>query len=155
VGYTSSASCTRLTPRRSRFWLQTKDDDAKWYRSDHWSRYISTIPHIIIRFQAPNSVAGSGIGQATAIAYARAGCQSLTLVDMNAAGLQKTKELIKSSDETIMILDLLVDVSDETAVEDMVKKTVDTFGGVDHGKSLTAKRFYKFSHYAKLSMSLA
>jgi len=74
---------------------------------------------------------------------------------MNAAGLQKTKELIKSSDETIKILELLVDVSDKTAVEEMVKKTVDTFGGVDHGKSLTAKRFYKFSHYAKLSMSLA
>ncbi|CZR66381.1 related to dehydrogenase [Phialocephala subalpina] len=76
--------------------------------------------------------AGSGIGQATAIAYARAGCQSLTLVDMNAAGLQKTKELIKSSDETIKMLELLVDVSDETAVEEMVKKTVDTFGGLDY-----------------------
>lgn len=53
---------------------------------------------------------------------------------MNAAGLQKTKELIKSSDETIKILELLVNVSDETAVEEMIKKTVNTFGQLDYGK---------------------
>lgn len=58
---------------------------------------------------------------------------------MNAAGLQKTKELIRSSDETIKMLELLVDVSDETAVEEMVKKTVDTFGGLDYGKCLTGQ----------------
>jgi enoyl-[acyl-carrier-protein] reductase (NADH) len=115
---------------------------------------MSTIPHIVIRFQGSNSVSGSGIGQATAIACARAGCQSLTLVDMNAAGFQKTKELIKSFDKAIKMLELLVDVSDETAVEHMVKKTVDTFGGLDYGKCLTAERSYKFSHYSKLSMSL-
>jgi len=58
---------------------------------------------------------------------------------VNTAGLQKTKELIKSSNETIKILELLVDVSDETAVEEMVNKTVDTFGGLDYGKCLAAK----------------
>jgi NADP-dependent 3-hydroxy acid dehydrogenase YdfG len=73
---------------------------------------------------------------------------------VNAASLQKTKEIIESSNETIKILELLVDVSDENAVEEMVKKTVDTFGGLDHGNCLTAKRSYKFSHYTKLSMSL-
>jgi NAD(P)-dependent dehydrogenase (short-subunit alcohol dehydrogenase family) len=79
-------------------------------------------------------IAGSGIGQATAVAYAQAGCRNLTLVDMNVAGLQRTKELIKSTDATVKTLELVVDVSDESAVGYMVKSTINTFGGLDYGE---------------------
>ncbi|TVY88676.1 Levodione reductase [Lachnellula willkommii] len=76
--------------------------------------------------------AGSGIGQATAVAFVREGCQRLTIADMSASGLEKTTQLIKSHDAKAQVLELLVDVSNQDAVNKMVKKTVETFGHLDY-----------------------
>lgn len=53
---------------------------------------------------------------------------------MSASGLQKTTQLIKSLDAKTQVLELLVDVSNQDAVNNMVKKTVETFGQIDYGK---------------------
>ena len=53
---------------------------------------------------------------------------------MNTAGLQNTREIIASSFPQVQVLQLVVDVSDQQAVEEMVKKTVDAFGALDYGK---------------------
>jgi len=90
----------------------------------------------ILSFNMLTLGAGSGIGQAIAIAFVREGCQKITIADMSVSGLEKTKQLIKSYDEKVQVLDMLVDVSDQTAVDDMVKKTVEAFGRLDYGKCL-------------------
>ncbi|TVY43494.1 Levodione reductase [Lachnellula subtilissima] len=76
--------------------------------------------------------AGSGIGQATAVAFVQEGCKRLTIADMSASGLEKTTQVIKSHDEKAEVLELLVDVSNQDAVNEMVKKTVETFGRLDY-----------------------
>ncbi|TVY18047.1 Levodione reductase [Lachnellula arida] len=81
--------------------------------------------------------AGSGIGQATAVAFVREGCQRLTIADMSASGLEKTTQLIKSHDAKAQVLELLVDVSNQDAVNKMVKKTVETFGQLDYESDLS------------------
>jgi hypothetical protein len=53
---------------------------------------------------------------------------------VNVGGLEKTKELIKSADETVKTLELVLDVSDPGSVEDMVKRTIEAFGGIDYGE---------------------
>lgn len=50
------------------------------------------------------------------------------------AGLEKTKELIRSTDKTVKTLELVVDVSDKSAVESMVNRTIAAFGELDYGE---------------------
>ena len=93
---------------------------------------------INILFRDADCSTGSGIGQATAVAYVRAGCRKLALADISQSGLERTTQLIRPYDEKLQVLELPVDVSDQNAVEDMVKKTVETFGRLDYGKCLLA-----------------
>jgi NAD(P)-dependent dehydrogenase (short-subunit alcohol dehydrogenase family) len=72
--------------------------------------------------------AGSGIGRATAIAFARAGAK-VAVDDINEATGRETVALIAAEGgEAIFIL---ADVTDETAVEAMVADTVAAFGRLD------------------------
>ncbi|WP_336320028.1 glucose 1-dehydrogenase [Streptomyces lavendofoliae] len=72
--------------------------------------------------------AGSGIGRATALAFARAGAQ-VALVDLSADGLRETARLIES--EGGRALALICDVTSEEEVMAAVGRTVEHFGRLD------------------------
>ena len=72
--------------------------------------------------------AGSGIGQATALTFAREGAK-VVVADVNAQGGEETASKIKESGgESIFVH---ADVSSATDVEAMVSDTVEAFGRLD------------------------
>ena len=69
--------------------------------------------------------AGSGIGRATALIFAREGAK-VVVADMNEGGAKDTVSRIEfAGGEAIS---LKVDVSDEAQVEEMIATTVSRFG---------------------------
>ena len=72
--------------------------------------------------------AAKGIGFAAARAYADAGA-SVALADLNEELLNKVTEQLKS--EGYDVIAILCNVADDTQVEAMVNKTVETFGRLD------------------------
>jgi NAD(P)-dependent dehydrogenase (short-subunit alcohol dehydrogenase family) len=70
----------------------------------------------------------SGIGRATALAFAREGAK-LIIADMNEDGGQQTVHMIKEHGGEATFVQ--VDVSQATAVEAMISKTVETYGRLD------------------------
>ncbi|RFU24652.1 hypothetical protein B7463_g11685, partial [Scytalidium lignicola] len=80
---------------------------------------------------------GSGIGQATAVAYAQAGCSNLSIADLNPEGLRKTTERVKECNPEVKVLEMIVDVSDPESVESMVRSTMNNFGGLQYVTSST------------------
>ena len=73
----------------------------------------------------------SGIGRATAIAFARSGIQRLTLTDINEANLAKVSKSIKDEYPNVEIQSLVVNVRDTDAVNSTISKTVERFGRID------------------------
>jgi NAD(P)-dependent dehydrogenase (short-subunit alcohol dehydrogenase family) len=72
--------------------------------------------------------ATSGIGRATALAFARTGA-AVAVVDVAADGMHETARLIEA--EGGRALPLVCDVTDAAQVEDAVSRTVSTLGGLD------------------------
>ena len=72
--------------------------------------------------------AASGIGRAVAVAYARAGA-SVTLVDIDEAGIQETARLIAEIDGKALAL--ACDVTSSDDVDGAVRATLDRFGRLD------------------------
>src|ERR1051325_10999196 len=72
--------------------------------------------------------AGSGIGRATAIAFAKAGAK-LSLSDVAEARGAKTLEAVRSAGSDVIFT--RCDVAQEKDVAAMVAKTVDRFGRLD------------------------
>ncbi len=72
--------------------------------------------------------AGSGIGRATAIAFARAGA-NVAVVDRTPPGGDETVEMIRA--EGGEAITVWADVSIDTQVEAMVKTTLDAYGRID------------------------
>ena len=73
--------------------------------------------------------AASGIGRATALAFAQAGA-SVVLADFNETAVKAAaEELAGKGYKTLAVV---CDVSDDMQVEAMVTKTVSTFGIVYH-----------------------
>lgn len=72
--------------------------------------------------------AASGIGQATAVAFADKGAD-LVISDVNEAGLAETVSAIEAKGRKAMALS--VDVSRPEQIEEMIKKTIETFGRID------------------------
>ena len=81
-------------------------------------------------------ITGSGIGQAVAIAFARAGCQNLVLADLSTAGMQKTNQYVQEYSPATQTLLLEVDVASQTSVNDMIAATVNAFGAVNYGEQM-------------------
>ena len=75
--------------------------------------------------------AASGIGQATALKFAREGVANLTLADLNEAGLEETKKKVLAIDPGIGICLRAADVSQEQDVKGFVDDTVQSFGAID------------------------
>ena len=72
--------------------------------------------------------AGSGIGRAASIEYARAGA-AVMCTDINADGARATSETIGTEGGQAAALQL--DVSDESAVQNSLNQTIDALGGFD------------------------
>src|SRR4051812_14104599 len=72
--------------------------------------------------------AASGIGRATALAFARAGAQ-VALADLSADGLEETARLIRA--DSGQALTLACDVTSEDDVQAAVERTVERFGRLD------------------------
>src|SRR5215510_5181476 len=70
----------------------------------------------------------SGIGRATALTFAREGAK-LIVADTNEEGGQQTVLMIKENGGDATFVQ--VDVSQATAVEAMISKTVETYGRLD------------------------
>ena len=75
--------------------------------------------------------AASGIGQATALKFAREGVANLTLADLNEAGLEGTKKEVLAIDPKIGIQLHTSDVTQEQDVKAFIDDTVQTFGSID------------------------
>ncbi len=72
--------------------------------------------------------AGSGIGRATALAFAEQGA-NLVLVDINANGNEETRKMI--SDPGIKTLQIDCDLTQEDKVEAMVATVIEELGDID------------------------
>lgn len=73
--------------------------------------------------------AASGIGRATALALADAGC-ALALVDIDETGLAATKALIAADHPQLQVACFCTDVADGDAVDDLADQVIDTFGAL-------------------------
>ncbi|KAM5383715.1 hypothetical protein ACJZ2D_001704 [Fusarium nematophilum] len=76
--------------------------------------------------------AGSGIGQATSLAFVKYGIRKLALLDIDDAGLDKTADLIsqQKADE-VQLLKIKVDVGNDISVIEAIQKVVNGFGRID------------------------
>jgi NAD(P)-dependent dehydrogenase (short-subunit alcohol dehydrogenase family) len=72
--------------------------------------------------------AGSGIGQATALAFGKEGAK-VVVSDVNLENAEKTAEILRGL--KYKVLAIKVDISKREDVENMVKKTVEAFGRLD------------------------
>nr|RBQ97534.1 hypothetical protein FVER53263_05846 [Fusarium verticillioides] len=76
--------------------------------------------------------AGSGIGRQLSLAYVRAGVRGITLADVNKDGVAETGKLIQAEFPNAKVLPLVVDVTDEQSVKDMVDQALQTFGTLEY-----------------------
>lgn len=74
--------------------------------------------------------AGSGIGRATAVLFAREGAK-VVVNDRNEEGAQETVDIIKGEKPETELFVYKADVSKEEEVEPMIDKTVESFGRID------------------------
>lgn len=78
----------------------------------------------------------AGIGRATALAFAKAGCKSLALLDKNESGLEETKDQINvlTSDSNIKanVKTYKVDVTSADSITHAFKSVKEDFGRVDY-----------------------
>ncbi|PWY63801.1 oxidoreductase [Aspergillus eucalypticola CBS 122712] len=75
---------------------------------------------------------GTGIGAATAKAFASAGCESIAITDLNFASLDQTREAILASYPQTRLLVKAGDISDESFVESFISEVVAAFGRLDY-----------------------
>lgn len=73
----------------------------------------------------------SGIGRATAVAFAVEGCKNIALGDVNTNGLEETCSMIQKLWPDIVVEGYQVDVADETSVEDFHRKVQSKFNRID------------------------
>ncbi|KAK0325849.1 hypothetical protein LTR82_003388 [Friedmanniomyces endolithicus] len=76
--------------------------------------------------------AGSGIGQATALSFAREGCEKVVLADRNEQGLDETRAGIQKVNSECEVYDVKIDVSSAESVDYLVEEAVKHFGRVDY-----------------------
>ncbi len=84
------------------------------------------------RFEGKNAIitgSSKGIGKAIAIQLAKGGANVTINCNSSKTDAEKVAEEIRSVGQKALVV--ACDVSDQSAVENMVKQTVDAFGGVD------------------------
>jgi len=73
-----------------------------------------------------------GIGQATAVSFAKEGCTKIVIADRNSAGLKETSELISKVSKDVNVLISETDIASEQAVNTMIEQAVSEFGRIDY-----------------------
>jgi len=76
--------------------------------------------------------AASGIGRATALAFADEGCTRLILADLNSDGLSSLSSDLKAFDSSIQTVIVKTDTSKEEDVQRMVDEGVKAFGSIHY-----------------------
>ncbi|KAI7229869.1 NAD(P)-binding protein [Hortaea werneckii] len=76
--------------------------------------------------------AASGIGQATAVSFAKEGCSQIVIADRNVNGLNETHFRVQEAAPSCSVLSVQTDVSDQESVQALVDKAVETFGRLDY-----------------------
>jgi len=89
-------------------------------------------PRLLLQGTAFITGAGSGIGQATAIAFAQNGVKKFGLADIRADNLNETVRQLTKMDKSIEIEPLELDVADEQGVISAMAKLAQRFGRVDY-----------------------
>jgi NAD(P)-dependent dehydrogenase (short-subunit alcohol dehydrogenase family) len=75
--------------------------------------------------------ASQGIGQATSVAFARAGAAAVYLTARSERGLEETKAKVLESNPATLCEYSICDVTEERQVQAAVERCVRTFGGID------------------------
>jgi NAD(P)-dependent dehydrogenase (short-subunit alcohol dehydrogenase family) len=88
------------------------------------------LPNLFHSFQSTSSNNLPGIGQATALAFARQGVKSFALLDRNP--LTDTISKLNQKHSSLSIKPIELDVTSESAVNDSVAATVKEFGRIDY-----------------------
>ncbi|RMY29233.1 hypothetical protein D0865_15569 [Hortaea werneckii] len=76
--------------------------------------------------------AASGIGQATAVSFAKEGCSQIVIADRNGNGLSETHSRVQEAAPNCSVLSVQTDVSDQESVQALINKAVETFGRLDY-----------------------
>ncbi|KAF7533161.1 hypothetical protein G7054_g7310 [Neopestalotiopsis clavispora] len=76
--------------------------------------------------------AGSGIGRATAILYAKEGCSRIAVADINKSNADETAKEIETRYPNTSVLPIEVDITSEQSVNDMVSLVVRKFERLDY-----------------------
>ncbi|KAI7197189.1 hypothetical protein KC363_g499 [Hortaea werneckii] len=85
----------------------------------------------LLRGAALITGAGSGIGQATALAFAKCGARQLALCDIRPDAIAQTTQKLNDHHKDLEILSLNVDTSHEADVDHAVGHTAKHFGRLD------------------------
>ena len=86
-----------------------------------------------IQVTSQHGLTGTGIGKATALAFAKNGISALALADVNIPALDSTRHDIKTLFPHVQVETLQVNVADEAGVNSAVRKTVERFGSIEIG----------------------
>ncbi|TKA59792.1 hypothetical protein B0A49_11740 [Cryomyces minteri] len=76
--------------------------------------------------------AGTGIGAATAMAFAEAGCRRIAITDMNAKELNDTQAAILAQSPNAKVLVRTGDIASEAFVDSFIAAVVKEFGRLDY-----------------------
>lgn len=76
--------------------------------------------------------ASTGIGQATAVSFAKEGCSKVVLADRNQNGLDETASIIKDAAATCETICVQTDVSNADSVQHLVDEAVRRFERIDY-----------------------
>lgn len=75
--------------------------------------------------------AASGIGRATAVALAKAGARGVVLADIDAQGIESSRDLVAVANADCKVITAVTDVTDLASLEAMYEATLAEFGQVD------------------------
>ncbi|KAF2774269.1 NAD(P)-binding protein [Teratosphaeria nubilosa] len=76
--------------------------------------------------------AASGIGQATAVSFAREECRKIVIADRNEDGLKATETSIREISKDVEVLLAPTDVSSPASVQSLIDAAIAMFGRIDY-----------------------
>jgi NAD(P)-dependent dehydrogenase (short-subunit alcohol dehydrogenase family) len=74
----------------------------------------------------------TGIGKATATAFAQEGCTRIVLADISSTSLTSTTSTLSTLFPSVQFLAILTDISSPSSVRDLFRKTMDEFKRLDY-----------------------